>query len=77
MPVSEELRNCGIRFGKLSAGDKTMLINVTYLRSTPYWGQEKERFSILRMIALILLILSVSQPFSEGRYRTVFATDQY
>ena len=36
MPVSEELRNCGISFGKLSAGDKTTLTNVTYLRSMPY-----------------------------------------
>ena len=72
-PVSEELRNCGISFGKLSAGDKTTSINVTYLRSTPYWRQEKERLSILKMIALILLILAILQPFSEGRYRTVFA----
>lgn len=64
---------CGISFGRLLAGDKATLINVTFLRLTPYRRREYERIPIFKMFALILLILAILEPFSEGRYRKACA----
>lgn len=69
---------CGVSFGRLLAGDKATLINLTFLRLTPYRRREYERIPIFKMFALILVILTILEPFSEGRYKkSLRRTDRF